>query len=385
MASPVVSAAVSHRLPGLDGLRGLAILMVLFHHLFVFAPAGFLGRHLAVVVEFASHGVDLFFALSGFLIARQLAGGRSDPDFSRRFWLHRCAKIIPLYLVITFGVFVLLKPALVFTGHDEKLRWLVAGREQWPWYLFFISNIRNAIDAAFTNPALDVSWSLAVEVQFYLLAFITARVVAPAHWARVAWVAIGAALLFRLAAVSAGAGWVTILVLTPGRLDAFGFGCLAAMAPAFLARCPNAIFFGLGALPFLTPWSRENPAVEVLGYSLVALAAGMAIERISRRRPPATGARLLEHPFLTMFGRISYSVYLTHVPLRAVLRDTLLSPVRTLDSPAAWLAQMAFWLGAGAACTLVGWLTWRFLEEPARRALVGLRRSAVAVPTCPVP
>jgi peptidoglycan/LPS O-acetylase OafA/YrhL len=359
--------------------------MVLFHHLFVFDPVGFLGRHLAVIVEFSSHGVDLFFALSGFLITRQLAASRTTPGFAARFWLHRFAKIVPLYLLITFGVFLLLKPLLLLTGHGEKLSWLSAGKEQWPWYLLFSSNIRNALDARFTNPALDVSWSLAVEVQFYVLAFVAARLVAPARWPRIAVMAIVAALAFRTAAVFSGAGWIPILVLTPGRIDAFACGGLAAMAPAMLARCPTFVLWILAALPIVTPWSRASPAVETAGYTLVAILAGVTIERVCRGRSTSRSIRILETPILVMFGRISYSVYLTHLPVRAALRDCLLSRVRPLDTPGAWLAQLGFWAGAGSVCILCGWLTWRFFEEPARRAVVGLLRPKAVAVACALP
>ena len=94
------------RIPALDGLRGIAIVLVLFHHLFVYEPTGPAGARVAVVAEFASHGVDLFFVLSGFLIARQLAALGSMPGFAARFWLHRAAKIVPLYLLVVFCVFV---------------------------------------------------------------------------------------------------------------------------------------------------------------------------------------------------------------------------------------------------------------------------------------
>lgn len=362
------------RIPALDGLRGVAILMVLFHHLFVFDPVGFAGRHLAIAVEFASHGVDLFFALSGFLITRQLAAGRASPEFAGRFWLHRVAKIVPLYLLVVCGVFVFLQPLLAFTGNHEKLRWLLASQDQWPWYLFFVSNVRNALDARFANPALDVSWSLAVEMQFYVLAFLAARFFAPAQWARVAVTAIVAALAFRTVAVLVGVGWVGILVLTPGRLDAFACGSLAAVAPVWLARCPGFAFWILAALPLATPWSRAHAGVETVGYTLVAILAGVAIERVCRGRPTSVHVRILETPALVMFGRISYSVYLTHLPLRAALRDGLLPRIRPLDTPAAWMIQLGFWLGAGSACTLCGWLTWRFFEEPTRRMIVGFLR-----------
>jgi peptidoglycan/LPS O-acetylase OafA/YrhL len=111
-----------------------------------------------------------------------------------------------------------------------------------------------------------------------------------------------------------------------------------------------------------------------VGYTLVAIAAGLVIERISRTDPPSLPSRILGKPAMVMLGRVSYSIYLTHLPLRAALRDGFLSRVRPLDTPAAWLAQLGFWLGAGSTCVLCGWLTWRFFEEPTRRAIVGLLR-----------
>jgi peptidoglycan/LPS O-acetylase OafA/YrhL len=385
MNPPVpASTAPTDHLPALDGLRGLAILLVLFHHLFVFDAVSATGRRLASVAEFAGHGVDLFFALSGFLIVRQLAAGRTTTGFAHRFWIRRAAKIVPLYLLVIFGVFVLLPPLLAFTGHGEKLRWVHAAQGHWPWYLFFLSNVRNALDLRFTNPALDVAWSLAVEVQFYLLAFVMARWVAPARWVRLALMAIGVALAFRTCAVLAGTGWVPILVLTPGRLDAFAWGALAVLAPAWLARCPVVLPWAALALPVLVPWSRTSPAVEIAGYSVVALMAGVLIQRATRPGPPSGPVRVLSRPALVTLGRISYSVYLTHLPLRAVLRDGLLPAVRHLDTPRAWLEQGTFWFAGGLVCLLAGWLTWRFIEEPARQVtLAWLQPKTLSLPFRP--
>lgn len=362
-------------------MRGLAILLVLFHHLFVFEAAGPMGIHLAVYAEFAGHGVDLFFALSGFLIAQQLAIGRSKPGHSFRFWVRRCAKIIPLYLLGLLIVFVLLKPLLGLTGHPEKLHWLVATEANWPWYLFFISNLLNAVDGRFTNPALDVCWSLAIEVHFYLLAYFVSRVAAPARWPRLALVAIAVAIVFRAGCLIAGASWVSVLVLTPGRLDAFAFGVLAATAPAWLARCPGWMVWCVIALPLFTPWSRAHVAVEVVGYTLVALAAGISIERACRPAAWLATASPLSHRYLATLGKLSYSIYLTHLPVRAVLRDKFLPSTRLLDTPLAWMLQTLFWIGAGGICVFTGWLTWRFIEEPARlKILTYFQTPARAIP-----
>jgi peptidoglycan/LPS O-acetylase OafA/YrhL len=372
------TAPAPDRLAPLDGLRGLAIVMVLLHHLFVYTPAGPVGARVASVVEFASHGVDLFFALSGFLIVRQLLAGRGQPGFNGRFWTRRAAKIVPLYVAMVGLVFFALKPLFQLTGHADKLAWVVAGENAWSWYLGFVSNAHNALDGRFTNPALDVAWSLGVEVQFYLLAFLLARWFTPAHWLRLAGAGVAAALLFRICGVLAGFSWIAVLVLTPGRLDAFAAGAVVALAPQLLARLPTRLVWVLLALPVVLPWSRENPLVEIAGYSAVALAAGIAIQRAGALPAGSAGHRLLTRPWLVTLGRISYSVYLTHLPLRAALRDGLLPPVRPLATWSDWLTQGAFWLGGGLACMLAGWLVWRWFEEPARKGMIRLLASKTA-------
>jgi peptidoglycan/LPS O-acetylase OafA/YrhL len=371
---PVSRTSSPGRIPALDGLRGIAILLVLFHHLSVYDPAGPIGTRLSVIAEFASHGVDLFFALSGFLIARQLAGIRSVPGFAPRFWLHRAAKIVPLYFLVVFAVFGPLKELLTLSGYQEKLRWLLAARQNWPWYVFFLSNVHNAIDARFTNPALDVCWSLGIEVQFYLLAYFVARLVSPSRWPRVAIYGIVAAILFRVGEVMLGTAWVPILVLTPGRLDAFGFGIVAALAPAWLARCPLSVAYSLLAMPFLTHWSRTDASVQIIGYTYVALAAGVFIERASRPTPNSISQGFLTSRWLGFLGQISYSIYIIHLPIRAALRDLLLPSTRILDSPEAWVAQGAYYLGTGLVCVGAGWFTWKFIEEPSRLALLRLSK-----------
>jgi len=360
------------RIPALDGLRGIAIVLVLFHHLFVYEPTGPAGARVAVVAEFASHGVDLFFVLSGFLIARQLAALGSMPGFAARFWLHRAAKIVPLYLLVVFCVFVPLKGLLAFSGHIEKLGWLLPARQNWPWYVFFASNVRNAIDARFTNPALDVCWSLGIEVQFYILAFALARFVAPRQWPRIALACTFAAVAFRVGELRLGANWLQVLVLTPGRLDAFSIGAIAALAPSWLARLPAFIPYVVLCLPLFTAWSRMGEAVEIGGYTAVALAAGMFVERAARSAPGAKPNAVLGGTALVFMGRISYSIYLVHLPIRAAMRDMLLPHVRSLSTPGDWIAQAAYTLGTGATCIALGWLTWKYIEEPARRAVIAL-------------
>lgn len=377
------TADLSQRVPPLDGLRGLAIILVMIHHFMVFDPAGYWGTRVAAFSEFAAHGVDLFFVLSGFLITSQLAQNIGRLQFATEFWVKRLAKILPLYLAAVVVVFVGLKWALLWTGHLNKLRWLESTDQNWPWYVFFGSNLRNALDGRFTNPALDVCWSLGIEVQFYLLAFCAARWVRRERWLALALCTIGGAFLFRAAAWSAGANWVQILVLTPGRLDAFAFGAVVALSRRSVARWPVWPVVLLVLLPWFFDWSRARPSCELFGYSAVGLSAAILIERTLHSESTSLWVRFLSSRPLVFMGRISYSVYLIHLPLRAALRDGFLPERRVLDTPTAWWSQLVFTFGTAAACVLVGGLAWSLFEEPVRRRIVrryGGRRVSVVTP-----
>lgn len=375
-ATPLAASPL-RRIPALDGLRGVAIALVLVHHLFVFTPTGASSRWVESLVEFASHGVDLFFVLSGFLITTQLAAGRARPDFAGRFWRRRFAKIVPVYLLLVVLVFAAMGVATRWFGSDGQFAWAAAAQGNWPWYVLFASNLRNTLDARFAIPPLDVCWSLAIEVQFYVAAFLVARLFAPKHWGALCVGAIAGALLFRAGCVAAGANWIQILVLTPGRLDAFAFGGLAAIAGRALARVPLTAVAIVAACPLILPWSRALSAVEIGGYTLVAAACGVAVAHASAAAPAGV-MRWLGAAVPSWLGKISYSLYLVHLPVRAVLRDRFLPSVRVLDGSVAWLQQAGFLVAGGVVCIAAGWAGWRFIEEPCRQYLIRLPGTAPA-------
>ena len=133
----------------LDGLRGLAVLLVLLAHsaiAFTRVPS------LKWIDSYGSLGVQLFFVLSGFLITGILLDSKGTPYFFRNFFVRRGLRIYPLYYALLGFV--------VFSGvvHRHGVHW-------WP-YILYLSNFFGGI----TQPApLGVAWSLAVEEQFYLL------------------------------------------------------------------------------------------------------------------------------------------------------------------------------------------------------------------------
>src|SRR5436309_15382402 len=100
---------ITGRLPGLDGVRGLAILMVLAVHFVGDATPTTWGERLAVkLANYGMFGVDLFFVLSGFLITGLLLDSKGDPHYFRNFYARRTLRIFPLYYAVLALLFIVL-------------------------------------------------------------------------------------------------------------------------------------------------------------------------------------------------------------------------------------------------------------------------------------
>jgi peptidoglycan/LPS O-acetylase OafA/YrhL len=150
--APLVAGDKS-RIPELDGIRGIAILAVLFYHLFSYSMFRQSWTGIAYfamkVTENWSHGVDLFFVLSGFLITGILLDTRRDPHFFRNFYARRALRILPLYYTV-------LAVILLFYRHSGDYVLLS---------FFHLSNMAPIFGIAMVNGAM---WSLSVEEHFYL-------------------------------------------------------------------------------------------------------------------------------------------------------------------------------------------------------------------------
>jgi len=346
-------------IPALDGLRGLAVLGILFFH------AGHLrGGWL---------GVDLFFVLSGFLITSLLLNefeGRRDISL-RKFWGRRARRLFPALLLTLFGV------ALYAVGWAAPSEFAQIRRDGFATLLYVAnwSAIYQGYDYwdLFTLPSpLEHCWSLAIEEQLYLLwppvVLFTLRVTGGSRRVLLS-VALTIAFL--------SAAWMAFL-FEPGADTArvyFGTDtrCFALMLGAALSAVirpvaeggtqpPSAWAFdwlGLAALAGLGwAWaslSGNDPLVYRGGLFVLALAAAATIAAIVLA-PRGRTARLLGLAPLRALGTISYGVYLWHWPLYV-----LLDAERTgLGGGWLTLARIA---SSFAIATASYWL----LERPIRR------------------
>jgi peptidoglycan/LPS O-acetylase OafA/YrhL len=355
----------------LDGLRGIAILLVVFCH---FES----NLHIAAdgwawpVVAFAHAGwagVDLFFVLSGFLITGILVDARGSSSYFKAFYARRALRILPAYYGFLFAIFVVLPLLHLGAGDNYML-----ARQHQGWYWLHLTNIMMALGElpGHGRYPSTLFWSLAVEEQFY---FAWPAIVALCSTNTLRKVCIGGVLLcivLRIVGVLTGVSELTLSILPITRGDTLFVGGLLAIeyrrgtleryvrtaklaAPvAVLALVGLTLMYG--QLDYMDPGTAMfgSIAIMVLGASAVVIGITSTNSRF---------ARLLRSGFLRFFGRYSYAIYIVHTAVLAGLNHyrpfALLPPIAGFALPTQTLWLLAYVvLSTGVAV-----LSWHIVEK----------------------
>ncbi|HEX7242785.1 MAG TPA: acyltransferase [Longimicrobiaceae bacterium] len=355
----------------LDGLRGVAILMVMLYHQTLIGDGGpFVDQAWSAVLGVGWAGVDLFFVLSGFLITGILFDAKGSGGYFRAFYARRVLRIFPLYYaVVAFSLLVL--PNLAHPKAENFAR--VAGQEHWYW--LHLSNVVVASNRDFWHGILDVAWSLSIEEQFYLVWPLAVFALGRTPLMRLCAALVAGALAWRVGALLLGVHPVAVYVLPLSRMDALAVGALVALwargpagiaAPLRAAR-PVALASGaalLGMLVGLRRLDAFQPLVQTAGYTLLALLFGALLTLAVAARPESGWARALDRPALRTLGKYSYAMYLFHFPIRGVLRDAVYGPDRFLVlAGSAIPGQILFYALSTAVTLLAAWLSWHLYEK----------------------
>ena len=341
-------------IPQFDGLRGVAILMVLIGH------SGFLEAlpHLGGL-EYTRFGVDLFFVLSGFLITGILLDAKGSEHYFRNFYARRALRICPLYYVILFLAFVV-TPLLAPSTKPE------AG--VWPAFVFYVQNI--ALLHRDTYPfGLGATWSLAVEEQFYLTWPLLVFLLKRRALALVSVSFVFVSLSLRLAGYYHDAPSGFIHQFTLSRLDAIALGSLAALwlrSPSctldrWRTRAYQFLARGLAGVILARILMHRNSSI--VGYTFLGMtfAGLLGVSLVSDARSSLLG-RSLSAGWLRYIGKTSYGIYLLHYPLFLVWERLIASENFLLSNPLA--RNLVAFAGQMFLTILAASISWRFFEKP---------------------
>ncbi|HEY8378150.1 MAG TPA: acyltransferase [Nannocystis sp.] len=358
-------------MPGLDGVRGLAILLVMLLHLGVMIPETPVEHAVLTGVSAGWIGVDLFFVLSGALITGILLDSRGGPRYFRNFYIRRVLRIFPLYFsILIFSFYVL--PHFPHPKLENFAR--VEGNEVWYW--LYLQNFAIGLQGGCRHAIMDVTWSLAIEEQFYLVWPLLVHRLPARRLVRLCLGVIAVGVALRVAAPAMGVDPWLVYVSTPTRLDGLCAGALVALA--LRSRAPREVLeragrrvlaVGAAVTAVVAALSGGLPhdgrVVQSVGYtSLAAMFAGLVLLTILHSGTGSGVDRIMRSRVLTALGVYSYAIYLFHVPLRAVLRDTILRPEGFSRWPGGTLvAQLVFYVAAGAFAFVAAWASYHLFEK----------------------
>jgi peptidoglycan/LPS O-acetylase OafA/YrhL len=348
----------AERIKPLDGLRGIAIIMVvLFHHLMFWS--GWIG-------------VQIFFVLSGYLITSILMANKELPlgFYLKMFYWRRSLRIFPLY----FGYLLIMGLVFAATGHPESFG------KHWPYLLTYTLNFRRVLpDFGASNIFYGRFWTLAVEEQFYLIWPLLVYLAPRRFFIVIVLTTIGICPLLRALAPYVLAPFMpdadrigaAVYYLTPCQVDAFAVGAVVVLfGNRFRARSTQVLVFCsllllvcgqmnalacTGRLALNTSFGYEINMIrggqQIWGYTLIDIWAGAWILAAASRNWISA---VLAHPWLAYIGKISYGMYVLHQIIEyAIFKIT--GPLHSTNKLIGFLCYFTI-------LTVVSGLSYRFYE-----------------------
>ncbi|NEH55138.1 acyltransferase family protein [Rhizobium leguminosarum] len=320
-------------IPSLDGLRGVAALLVVGAHIGLIFPIT--APHL---VTMGDEAVGLFFALSGFLMAHLYGSRPVTKENVLDFLVSRFARIYPVYLVA-----VVLVAMLSSMQNLDFVQPIVSGTD-------FVRHV-------FLLGSSGVFWSIPPEIQFYLLFPVLWLCLAQPH--RYSGVIVGLTVAVVVDGLVELPGPGIVLV---SKLPYFLFGALAGIMHSYWNSWVPSVLTGISTLFLLVVFFTYRhilPGFSPEFWSLQSAVAAAVIVGLVARQPPIA-TRVLAAAPVRFFGKISFSLYLFHVPIMFLAR-------LTFD---AFMPEPALILVTLCVAVVGAWFIHETIEVPGRRLLV---------------
>ena len=336
---------IRHR--SLDAVRGFAVLLVVFYHAsYRFAPdqGDVLG---GIIRAIGWIGVDMFFALSGFLIVYILSQQKNRENIRLYFW-KRFLRIVPIFAVAIL-VFAL---GAYLTGQTDTLPLL-------PLTALFLNGWLIPFLGEAAVP-YTISWSLSIEVFAYIVLGFCAKYSKSALFKSV-WIFLIVALMVRLFVfIFRPFDLIGLYFFVPSRLDAIAYGALGAMGlyDRFTASKYAPLFWGsvtVGTILVFSQLMTHPEFIHTLGYAWFGLSVGIWVTSLFQH--PQTSDRWLAK-ILESIGKYSYFIYLFHL--------FFIEFLLIISQHLGW-TNLGFWpasLLAMSLTTFAGIVSWKFVEGP---------------------
>ncbi len=342
--------------PALDGLRGVAILLVVLLHNFGFMNYFFFGWL----------GVDLFFVLSGFLITEILLKTSDQPGFLKKFYMRRVLRIFPLfYLALVICLFVLSNIPSLNLHTDYYF-------ENQLWHWSYLQNWLYIFREPYGDKILLHTWSLAVEEQFYVLWPLLILLLRKPK-------ILFCTMLFILLAVGVSRYIVWSFKIedlaysslyTFTRIDGLCIGSMVALLqkinPGLLKKFTPYIILLMASVNFgfyfiNTRQGFTLPYLAFVGYTTFAVLFGLLVyEAVNSSKGLVQW--VLSQKFLVFFGRISYGLYVWHWPVYILLFEYSRNTLLAAEILSLRAADMISGLLVTLAAIFISMISYRYFE-----------------------
>lgn len=340
--------------PALDGLRGVAILLVVIYHNFGFIDYFFFGWL----------GVDLFFVLSGFLITDILLKTVGKKNYLKNFYIRRILRIFPLYY-LSLILFLIVIPKLT---HQFNIKYYT-DNQVWLWT--YLQNWLYIFKDPDQTNTLNHLWSLAVEEQFYLawplvilllrkpkylLFFITSLLVAVLGFRLWIWNYQIANLAY-------------YNLYTFSRIDGICIGCIIAIMHRininFFKYYTSLIVLFFAGLNFIfffinRKYNFTFPYLALIGYSTFAMMFGLLVNEAILKENRFINI-IFNNRLLNFFGKISYGFYVFHWPVYILISPYLLNLVSKYLT--GWPVKFTVSLLATFVAIIISWISYQYFEK----------------------
>ena len=363
----------SSHIKALDGIRGVAVLMVIAVHAYYRGPNVSDLPWLQNLLIFGWTGVELFFVLSGFLITSLIKDEITHPYGVRNFFIKRASRIFPLY----FGILIILLISSFAPAPKIVADSLNNYRDNFAIYWIFANNFSEllSVDINAANKVLGPTWSLAIEQQYYLI-WPLFLLVSPRRFAK--YIPILAFIFMAIGRAHFASAFDTTVIYHATFFHADGIlvGSMIALWLPDLIRIkkllPTLLFisFMLMILIFFLAGTAHysNQTVQTYGYAVISFFYGFVILHAITSK---TTGDFFSHGLLLKAGKYAYFMYLVHWPILLALDQ--------LPLPQGWISWCIFFLLFSISMIAAGSLSWNYYERPASRFI----RSMLLKPNTP--